>query len=84
MSLLRLTLARAVALLLASLTFGLASQSASAQDRSRHSDVWTFGVSCRMTWNADASAFTFTNQAAISTGEGCASFSDPSTGELLI
>ncbi|MFT7579596.1 MAG: hypothetical protein ACI9MR_001262, partial [Myxococcota bacterium] len=53
-------------------------------DRSRHADVWTFGTACRLAWNADASAVTFTSEGSIATGEGCASFADPETGELLI
>ncbi len=57
---------------------------AEAQQRSRHADTWTFGNHCRMTWNDDASSFAFTVDPSMNTGEGCASLSDPDTGELLI
>ncbi|TNF27644.1 MAG: HYR domain-containing protein, partial [Deltaproteobacteria bacterium] len=52
--------------------------------RSRHYDVWNFGSHCRVVWNASATAFTFTTDPSIATGEGCTSFSDPETGQLLI
>lgn len=57
---------------------------ASAQDRSRHADTWNFGNFCRMKWNAAATSFTFTTAPGINTGEGCASFSNPATGDLLL
>lgn len=57
--------------------------SATAQ-RSRHADVWTFGIKCQMAWNADATVLTPSVYAPISTAEGCASFADPSTGALLV
>ncbi len=57
---------------------------AQAQGRSRHADTWNFGVRCRMQWNADASAFTASVDPVISTAEGCASFSNPATGDLLV
>ncbi|PKN53829.1 MAG: hypothetical protein CVU56_29785, partial [Deltaproteobacteria bacterium HGW-Deltaproteobacteria-14] len=52
--------------------------------RSRHYDVWNFGVRCRIVWNAAGTNFSFTTDPSISTSEGCASFSDPETGQLLI
>jgi len=55
-----------------------------AQDRSHHADTWNFGTQCRIKWTADASSFAFTLDPKIATGEGCASFSDPATGDLLI
>ncbi len=72
----------ALGLSLALTAFG--STDSRAQARSRHADTWNFGNRCRMAWNADASAYTFTTDPAMNTGEGCASFSDPNTGELLI
>jgi hypothetical protein len=55
-----------------------------AEERSRHADTWTFGNGCRMAWNADASIITLSRDPKIATTEGCASFSDPATGNLLI
>ncbi|MCA9514163.1 MAG: hypothetical protein KC635_04415, partial [Myxococcales bacterium] len=74
-----LSLSAAVLALAAGLT-----ESAPAQARSRHYDVWNFGTHCRLEWNADGTDFTFTTDPSIATGEGCASFSDPETGQLLI
>lgn len=54
------------------------------QERSRHADTWNFGTGCRMTWNADATSFVFSVDPSMNTGEGCASFSDPATGNLLV
>ncbi|MBL8788238.1 MAG: VCBS repeat-containing protein, partial [Deltaproteobacteria bacterium] len=54
------------------------------EPRSRHADVWPFGSGCRITWNADASALTFGTDPVMATFEGCAAFSDPQSGELLI
>ncbi len=61
----------------------LVAPSADAQ-RSRHADTWNFGVGCRMQWNADASMVSVSRDPVISTAEGCASFSDPDTGALLL
>ena len=52
--------------------------------RSRHADTWTFGYRCRLAWNADATAVSFTTDPSIYTGEGCASFADPESGALRI
>ncbi|MFT7581442.1 MAG: cysteine-rich repeat protein, partial [Myxococcota bacterium] len=63
----------------------LSPSAASAQsDRSRHTDVWTFGIGCQLRWDADAVRQPLTGGAAIATGEGCATLSDPDTGELRI
>lgn len=51
---------------------------------SRHSDVWSFGERCRMTWNEDASDFAFTVDPTMSTGEGSANWADPATGAPVI
>ncbi len=52
--------------------------------RSRHGDTWTFGNHCRLTWNAGGTAFTATQDPAIDTNEGSSSYSDPTTGDLLV
>lgn len=63
----------------------LASIAAPAEaQRSRHADTWVFGTICRMQWNADATSFTPGTARLISTAEGSATFSSPSTGELLV
>ena len=78
------SLVRAAAQLAAGLV-ALPSPSADAQaERSRHADTWTFGTSCRLDWNVDGTSFVMSTNTNISTGEGCASLSDPETGQLLI
>ena len=57
---------------------------AAPASRSRHNDVWTFGNGCRIAWDANGTYLGFQANSAIQTGEGCASFSDPETGQLLI
>ncbi len=52
-------------------------------ERSRHGDVWPFGLGCRLSWDADLN-LSFTTDPVISTNEGVASLSDPDTGQLLI
>lgn len=70
--------------LCASLALLLFSSTGFAQ-RGRHADTWTFGRFCRVQWDADAStAPVATVDPSIITAEGTATFSDPTTGELLI
>ncbi|PKO73671.1 MAG: hypothetical protein CVU23_01480, partial [Betaproteobacteria bacterium HGW-Betaproteobacteria-17] len=57
---------------------------AAPASRSRHYDVWTFGSKCRVVWDEAGTDFTFTTDPSMNTGEGCASFADPVTGQLLI
>ncbi|KAB2897861.1 MAG: hypothetical protein F9K40_12185 [Kofleriaceae bacterium] len=52
--------------------------------RWRAGDTWTFGNRCRMTWDAPGTSFTLAQDPVISTGEGSASWSDPSTGALVL
>ncbi len=66
------------------LAVALAAPSAAEAQRSRHADVWTFGTHCRMSWDAAARTPTGGTFAPIATAEGCASFADPSSGELLV
>jgi len=70
--------------LLAALVLTLGVGQVAHAQRSRHYDVWNFGSHCRVVWDDNATGFTFTTDPSISTGEGCASFSDPETGQLLI
>ena len=68
-------------LLTAALCLALPSMAAA---QSRHFSNWVFGVNCRFSWDASNKLTMSKSPAAFSTGEGCATYSDPLTGKLLL
>lgn len=55
----------------------------SVSAQSRHADVWNFGEKCRIKFETDGT-ITATVDPVIDTFEGTSSFSDPTTGELIM
>ena len=64
------------------LTLLLLSVEADAQ--SRHFTNWIFGTNCHFSWGAKNKLTLSKPPASFNTGEGCATYSDPLTGKLLL
>ena len=52
--------------------------------QSRHFSNWIFGSNCLFSWDASGKLTKGKPPATFSTGEGCATYSDPLTGALLL
>ena len=64
------------------LTTLLLSSAAGAQ--SRHFSNWIFGTNCHFSWDASNKLTMSKPPASFNTGEGCATYSDPLTGKLML
>ena len=58
--------------------------SVEAEAQSRHFSNWIFGTNCHFSWDAKNKLTMGKPPASFSTGEGCATYSDPLTGALLL
>ena len=74
-----------------SYTFALAAvllsavpASAQTGSQSRHFSNWIFGTNCYFTWNSSGTLVAGTWNGTFSTGEGCATYSDPISGKLML